>query len=90
VGPNTLWQIPLVGLADTTATQYLSAYDLRHMDYPRFSPDGSLLALRSAYALVLIDLDAQTARRLPDSTMDNTPPVWSPAGFQSEADCPSD
>ncbi len=87
VNPNTLWQIPLVGLADETGTQYLTEYDIRHMDYPRFSADGNWLALRSAYAAVLVNLTDESARRLPDSTLDNSPPVWSPPGFQTETDC---
>ena len=48
---NTMWQVPLVGNADTDAKQYMPDPNLRFADYPRFSPDGRWLAFRSEYAL---------------------------------------
>lgn len=88
ISENRLWQIPLVGNADETAFQYLSALDLRHADYPRFSAEGRYLALRSHYAVWLVDVTTQQARRVEALPLDNSPPVWSPAGFAGESACP--
>lgn len=88
VGENRLWQIPLVGNADTEASQYISDPALSYHDFPRFSADGRWLALRSEYALVLLDTLDQSWRIL-DDTPGNTPPVWSPPGFAGEVNCPS-
>jgi Tol biopolymer transport system component len=85
---SRLWQIPLVGIADYDAQLYPPAANLLYLDYPRFYPDGGLLALRSAYALTLLALPGGEAAALPDST-GNTPPVWSSAGFEGEAECGS-
>jgi Tol biopolymer transport system component len=85
---NRLWQIPLVGRAEEGATRYLDALDLISADYPRFSPDGRWLVLRTAYEVALVDVAAGTVQRLEARTMGNTPPVWSPAGFAGEAACP--
>ncbi len=83
---NTMWQVPLVGNADTDAKQYLSDPNLRFADYPRFSADGHWLAFRSEYALGLADVTSGqwSLTNLPPA---NTPPVWSPAGFKGEAEC---
>jgi hypothetical protein len=83
---SRLWQIPLVGIADYDAQMYPPAASLLYPDYPRFQPEGGLLALRSAYALTLVALPGGEAAALPGST-GNTPPVWSPAGFAGEAEC---
>jgi Tol biopolymer transport system component len=80
---NKLWLIPLVGNADADATLYL---DTPFADYPRFSPDGRWLALRSAYTLAVFDTQYRTWTRL-DDVVGNTPPYWSPAGFRGEAAC---
>lgn len=82
-----LWRIPLVGLADRDATLYLADQALNHADYPRFSADGRWLALRSAYALALVDAASGAWTLLDDAFLGNTPPVWSPAGFRGEASC---
>lgn len=88
VNDNRLWQIPLVGLADTDAFMFLDDPGLRYTDYPRFSPDGRWLAFRSAYTLAVVD-NAAGAWQLPDAALvGNTPPVWSPAGFTGEMNCP--
>lgn len=87
VDPNTLWRVPLVGMADDGGEIYLDNLDLQSADYPRFSADGQWLATRTAYALALVNLESQEMRLLPDEFRDNSPPVWSPAGFTGEAAC---
>ncbi len=82
-----LWRIPLVGLADSDASRYLSDEALNYADYPRFSADGRWLALRSAYALALVDAASGAWSLLNDAFLGNTPPVWSPVGFQGESSC---
>lgn len=84
---NKLWIIPLVGNADSDATLYMDDVALGFADYPRFSPDGRWLALRSAYILTVLDLANRSWTRLDETTLGNTPPVWSPAGFTGEIDC---
>lgn len=84
---NKLWRIPLVGLADTDAALYLNDSLLGYADYPRFSADGRWLALRSAYALAVVDTATMTWTLLDEQTLGNTPPVWSPGGFTGEAGC---
>ncbi len=86
VTDNVLWKIPLVGVADTDAMRYLPDPALSFTDYPRFSPDGKWLAVRSEYALALVDVQAGTWTLL-DVPIGNTPPVWSPAGFKGESQC---
>jgi Tol biopolymer transport system component len=84
---NRLWRIPLVGLADIDATTYLNEPALGYADYPRFSPDGGWLAVRSAYSLAVVDTANQSWTLLDELIPGNTPPVWSPSGFSSEAAC---
>lgn len=90
VQTNRLWSIPLVGNADVDATPYpdeATSGALANADYPRFSPDGRWLALRSAYDLVVINVTSRTWDILDPAALGNTPPVWSPAGFRGEAAC---
>lgn len=82
---NRLWRIPLIGNADIDATLFLADPTLSYDDYARFSADGRLLALRSAYEAVIIDQQTQQATFL--GRLGNTPPLWSPAGFNGEAQC---
>lgn len=84
---NTLWKLPLVSNDDSTAERYLDNLDISYADFPRFSPDGQWLALRSAYDMMLIHLPTGEARLLDSSVMGNTAGVWSPAGFSGEAAC---
>jgi Tol biopolymer transport system component len=84
---NMLWRIPLVGLADKNAVPFLVNRDLAFADYPRFSPDGKWLALRSVYNLALVDTTTQAWTILDEGVGGNTPPVWSPAGFAGEVAC---
>lgn len=84
---NRLWQIPLVGNADTDATVYLADNAFTHTDYPRFSADGRWLAFRSTYTLVVIDTRTNTWTALDPDLPGNTPPVWSPATFTDERNC---
>ncbi|MCS6835899.1 MAG: hypothetical protein NZ750_07765 [Anaerolineae bacterium] len=87
ISENILWRVPLVGLADTDSAPLLpEAAGLGSADFPRWSADGRILALRSAYALALWDAESQQARFIADS-LGNTPPHWSPAGFQGETGC---
>lgn len=83
---NRLWQIPLVGIADYDAQLFPPAAAVAYPDYPRFAPEGGLLALRSAYTLLLAALPGGEAAPLPAS-MGNTPAIWSPAGFAGESAC---
>lgn len=87
ISENRLWRIPLVGIADNDAVQIAGDPALMNMDYPRYSPDGHWLAARSAYAMVVIDLQNARYTLLDDAFMGNTPAVWSPAGFTTEALC---
>lgn len=82
---NRLWRIPLVGNADVDASLYLDDPALSHADYARFSADGRWLALRSAYELVVINQEDGSTTMF--DWIGNTPPVWSPAGFQGEGQC---
>jgi Tol biopolymer transport system component len=84
---NKLWLIPLVGNADTDATLFLDDPAVSFADYPRFSPDGRWLALRSAYLLTVYDTQNRSWTRLDESVPGNTPPIWSPASFAGEAAC---
>ncbi len=84
---NRLWRIPLVGNADNDATLYLSDESFEYTDYPRFSADGRYLAFRNAYTLVIVDTQFNTWSRLDEEQPGNTPPVWSPAGFEGELNC---
>jgi Tol biopolymer transport system component len=86
---NFLWRVPLVGNADTDATRYIPDDALSYVDYPRFSADGRYLALRTSYNLALVDTITQTWTLLDPALTGNTPPVWSPAGFTGEANCPA-
>ncbi len=84
---NLLWRVPLVGNADTDATRVWPELPLRYADYPRFSPDGRWLALRSEYTPGLVDMLSGSWTPLEEGAVGNTPPVWSPAGFGGEASC---
>lgn len=87
IAENRLWQIPLVGRADDSAGLYLENLPLSSADFPRFSPDGKWLAVRTAYEMALVHLETGAYTLLDKRTMGNTPAVWSPAGFQGEAGC---
>jgi len=86
---NFLWKIPLVGNTEADATLYNPDPTMTYADYPRFSADGRWLAFRSAYNLALADVTAGTWTLLDDTILGNTPPVWSPGGFEGEANCES-
>lgn len=83
-----LWEVPLVPDADQTATMYMGGtIDAEYPDFPRFSPDGRYLALRSAYALKVIDaLSGSMVLQVSDS-LGNMPPVWSPRDYAGESAC---
>ena len=86
-GGNRLWRIPLIGNADNDATFFLTDNAFTHTDYPRFSADGRWLAFRSTYILTVVDTQSSTWVQLDDTLPGNTPPVWSPAGFDGEQGC---
>ncbi|MBI5931438.1 MAG: PD40 domain-containing protein [Chloroflexi bacterium] len=77
-GPNTFLPTPLIN--DPTSLYH---------DYPRFSADGRWVAFRAAYELQVYDTVLGEVQTFGSATMNNNPPVWSPAGFQGEAACPS-
>lgn len=84
---NRLWRIPLIGNADADATLFLNDNAFTFTDYPRFSPDGRWLAFRSSYILSVVDTQTNTWAQYGESVTGNTPPVWSPSGFNGEASC---
>ncbi|MCK6577475.1 MAG: hypothetical protein L6Q98_05150 [Anaerolineae bacterium] len=84
---NRLWRIGLVGGADASAEQIITDAALRYHDYPRYSADGRWLALRAEYGLALVDTLSGGWQWLERDALGNTPPVWTPAGFQGEAAC---
>lgn len=84
---NRLWRVPLVGIADTDATPYLPEQALTHADYPRFSADGQYVAVRTGYALAIVDTKTNTQKMLPAWADGNTPALWSPPAFTGEGAC---
>lgn len=89
---NRLWHVPLVGNADDSATLYpdeTTSGGLPNADYPRFSPDGRWLALRSAYQLMILNVPNRIWDVLDTQAIGSTPPIWSPAGFKGETACES-
>jgi len=85
---NRLWQIPLVsGGSDENSAEYLAELSLSHADFPRFSPDGNWLALRSGYQMHLINLQTGVNTMLDSAVLGNTPAIWSPAAFAGETSC---
>ncbi|HVU14206.1 MAG TPA: hypothetical protein VHD90_23165 [Phototrophicaceae bacterium] len=89
VTENRLWKLPLTGNIDQKATQYLNDPSLDDDDYPRFSADGHWLAVRSEYALALVNTSDGSWSWLDQTDLADTPPVWSPATFKGEAACSS-
>lgn len=87
IDANRLWQIPLLGGDDANATLYIGDLDLNHADFPRISPDGEWLAVRTAYEMALVNLPDNKMALLDPMTLGNTPAVWSPIAFAGEADC---
>jgi Tol biopolymer transport system component len=88
VDQNRLWRIPLVGNADENdANIYLEDEQFTYTDFPRFSADGRYLALRSGYGVYVVDVAAMTWQQVEAALPGNTPPVWSPAGFEDEEAC---
>jgi Tol biopolymer transport system component len=77
-----------VGSADRDASQIITDPALNYDDYPRYSPDGRWMALRSQYALALLNVADGSWRWLDETALGNTPPVWSPAAFAGEMACP--
>jgi Tol biopolymer transport system component len=86
---NMLWQIPLIGNGDTTATQFLNPAEYSFVDYARFSADGSMLAFRTRYSLMVVDTRTRAAILTDTVEPGNTPPVWTSSEFSGEQNCPS-
>jgi Tol biopolymer transport system component len=84
---NLLWQLPLTGNGDNTATEYLDRAQWSFVDYARFSPSGDYLAFRSRYSLVVIDTQTRDPVLSVDNHPGNTPPVWNSAAFSGEQNC---
>ncbi|MEP7290809.1 MAG: hypothetical protein ABI835_03450, partial [Chloroflexota bacterium] len=87
IAENRIWRVPLVGNADQNASQIITDPALSYDDYPRYSPDGRFLALRSEYQLALMTVADASWHWLDETSLGNTPPVWSPAAFAGEAAC---
>lgn len=84
---NMLWRLPLPN--GGLPTLFINDPSSQYHDYPRFSADGRWVAFRAAYELQVYDTVLGELQTLGPTTMNNNPPVWSPAGFQGEAACPS-
>ncbi len=84
---NRLYRVPLPGFADRDATLYLDHPLATAADYPRFSPDGRLLAFRSAYGAILFDPATGAVEEITSAGHHNSPLVWSPAAFAGESSC---
>lgn len=84
ISDNRLWTIPLVGSGDASSALYLDSLNLSYADYPRFSPDSRWLALRSEYALALVDMTTQQVTLLDEINLGNMPPAWSGGGFHED------
>jgi Tol biopolymer transport system component len=84
---SRLWQIPLIGDADVDATLYAAGEEYMYTDFPRFSADGSYLALRNEYSIVIVDLSDNSSQRIYEDLPGNTPPYWSPLTFRGESAC---
>lgn len=84
---NRLWRMPLIPPAESGATLFAGDPALDYVDFPRFSPNGTQLALRTAYELALLDVSTGAWALLDEGTLGNTPPVWSPASFAGEHTC---
>jgi Tol biopolymer transport system component len=87
VQQNYLWVIPLIGNADNSATIFIDDPLFAYTDFPRFSPDGRYLAFRNEYRLVIYDLSNGTWVFYDEDDLGNTPPVWSPIGYDGEGNC---
>lgn len=87
VAENRAWRVDLTGGADARAEQLIPDPALAYHDYPRYSADGSLLALRAEYGLALVETASGAWRWLERDHLGNTPPVWSPAAFTGETGC---
>ena len=83
---NRLYRVPLPGFADTDATLYLDHPLDTAVDYPRFSPDGHILAFRSSYGAVLFDTETGAVTALPSLGNSNSPLVWGPSDFAGESE----
>jgi Tol biopolymer transport system component len=53
---------------------------VRHVQWPRPSPDGKRIAFTALARLYVMDLAGGTARRLTDAAVGEHSPVWSPDG----------
>lgn len=82
VPQNILWQFLF---EDKSRTPLFDPDAMLYSDFPRFSADGQWLAFRRAYDLVIYNTRHNTTRLL--ANQHNTPPVWSPSGFQGESAC---
>jgi Tol biopolymer transport system component len=77
VPQNRLWQLNIVHHDDTNARPLATTE--AYMDYPRYSPDGRWLALRSQYELTVLQTGSDSIQHMGMQTRHNSPPAWSPA-----------
>ena len=85
--PNSLWQLPLVNNDDSGANRYLQDLNITHADFPRFSPDGNWLAVRSNYDMLLVNTTDQSLRLLNRAVFGNSSAIWASSNFAGEASC---
>lgn len=84
---NILWELNTDLATDEDAAPTINT-DLHYLDFPRYSPDGTLLAFRHAYELTIYDPRDESLQSFGDESRNNSPPFWSPSTFQSESSCP--
>jgi Tol biopolymer transport system component len=82
---NVLWEVFLG--QDNNPQLLLPDARPAYNDYPRYSADGRWLAFRSAYELIVIDTTDDTLHSFGLASANNSPPLWSPPGFQGEQAC---
>lgn len=81
---SALWVFPPTEGADSQVTSY---HNTPYPDYPAFSPDGSLLALRSEYRAGLLSPDGIFTPF--EGAHGNMPLHWSPISSADEVSCTS-
>lgn len=72
VATNHLWRF---SIQHHTDPEFIVP-DEDFMDYPRFSTDGGWLAFRSAYEVVVMNMQTGDLLHLGEITRHNSPPVW--------------
>lgn len=81
-----LWRIPLKPGADAEVSTFADPALLPYPDYPAFSADGTVLALRSGYRTALLNMRDNSVHFITGAE-GNMPLIWTPEAFHSEAAC---